>query len=125
MQNSSKKRQECIRMNKKIKWEPEAWQTIYENIKQMRSANDAPVDLMGCDALSECLHTQKEKRLSVLISLMLSSQTKDEITSNATQKLMERIKPFDAIGIIQISDEELGQLIYPVGFWKVIFFSTT
>lgn len=48
---------------------------------------------------------------------MLSSQTKDAVTSAAMEKLKSHgctIK-----NILATSDEKLGELIYPVGFWKV------
>ena len=39
--------------SKKIKWEPTSWKQQLENIKEMRSKRDAPVDVMGCDKLSD------------------------------------------------------------------------
>lgn len=56
-------------------------------------------------------------RYQVLISLMLSSQTKDQVTSAAMKKLREHGCSID--NILQTSDQVLGELIYPVGFWKV------
>jgi endonuclease-3 len=50
---------------------------------------------------------------------MLSSQTKDEITANAMKSLRNNIEPLDAENLLNKSDEEIGKLIYPVGFWKV------
>jgi len=50
---------------------------------------------------------------------MLSSQTKDEINYAAMLRLKQHGLTVD--NILEISDENLGQLIYPVGFWKVIF----
>lgn len=48
---------------------------------------------------------------------MLSSQTKDQVTFAAMERLRARGLTID--NILQMSDEELGKLIYPVGFWKV------
>lgn len=48
---------------------------------------------------------------------MLSSQTKDEVTYNAMLRLREHGCTVD--NILETTDEELGKLIYPVGFWKV------
>lgn len=42
-------------VSKKSKWEPKNWQIVLENIKKMRSSNDAPVDTMGCDKTMEDL----------------------------------------------------------------------
>jgi endonuclease-3 len=49
---------------------------------------------------------------------MLSSQTKDQITSAAMSKLRAHGCTID--NILSTSDKILGELIYPVGFWKVI-----
>ena len=52
-----------------------------------------------------------------MISLMLSSQTKDQVTHAA----MERLRNFGLTIESVLSTEEsvLAGLIYPVGFWKV------
>lgn len=57
-------------------------------------------------------------RYQSLIALMLSSQTKDQVTFAAMERLRARGLTVD--NILNMSDEELGKLIYPVGFWKVI-----
>ena len=49
---------------------------------------------------------------------MLSSQTRDEVTSAAMAKL--RKHGCNIENILQSSDKVIGELIYPVGFWKVI-----
>lgn len=48
---------------------------------------------------------------------MLSSQTKDEITGKAMQQLKE--SGLTVSKMSSSSEEEIAQLIYPVGFWKV------
>lgn len=48
---------------------------------------------------------------------MLSSQTKDQVTSAAMSRLREHDCTVD--NIIKMSEETLGQLIYPVSFWRV------
>lgn len=48
---------------------------------------------------------------------MLSSQTKDQVTSAAMQKL--RAHGCTVENILATNDETLGKLIYPVGFWRV------
>lgn len=57
-------------------------------------------------------------RYQSLIALMLSSQTKDQVTFAAMERLRARGLTVD--NVLSMSDEELGKLIYPVGFWKVI-----
>lgn len=53
----------------------------------------------------------------MLVSLMLSSQTKDQVTHAAMMRLREH--GCNVENILSTSDEKLGELIYPVGFWKV------
>lgn len=53
----------------------------------------------------------------MLLSLMLSSQTKDQVTAGAMQRLQARGLTVDSI--LQTDDSTLGTLIYPVGFWRV------
>lgn len=48
---------------------------------------------------------------------MLSSQTKDQVTAGAMQRLRARGLTVDRI--LQTDDDLLGRLIYPVGFWRV------
>lgn len=52
----------------------------------------------------------------VLISVLISSRTKDEVTHKASEQL------FDEAGtpeqVAQLSEDRIAQLIYPVGFYK-------
>lgn len=56
-------------------------------------------------------------RYQVLISLMLSSQTKDQVTFAA----MEKLKAYGLTieNVLKTPSSKIGELIYPVGFWKV------
>lgn len=56
-------------------------------------------------------------RYQALLALMLSSQTKDNVTHTAMSKLREY--GCNVENILKISNEKLGELIYPVSFWKV------
>lgn len=126
-------------------WEPPDWEKQLGYIRAMRSSRDAPVDNMGADKcydedapahvcvcvpsisnLTLCMSSKEfilssllgqVKRFQVLVSLMLSSQTKDQVTSAAMQKL--RAHGCTVETILATNDETLGQLIYPVGFWRV------
>uniref|UniRef100_A0A0R3RBS1 ENDO3c domain-containing protein n=1 Tax=Brugia timori TaxID=42155 RepID=A0A0R3RBS1_9BILA len=75
------------------------WMKHLENIKQMRSNKDAPVF-----------------RFQTLLSLMLSSQTKDHITAAAMHRLREHGCTVD--DLVLIPTEKLQQLLIPVGFYK-------
>lgn len=52
-------------------------------IKSMRQGADAPVDLMGCHTCADRNADPKTFRFQTLVALMLSSQTKDQVTSAA------------------------------------------
>jgi len=104
-------------IKKKEQWMPLNWEIILENIKEMRKHETAPVDEMGCHKCADPNASPSLSRYQSLIALMLSSQTKDQVTHAAMQRLNTfGCKP-DILATI--SDDVLGKLIYPVGFWKV------
>jgi hypothetical protein len=53
---------------------PKRWLEQFENIKQMRSSRDAPVDTMGCERIHDTSAPPEVQRFQILVSLMLSSQ---------------------------------------------------
>ncbi|KAL1281737.1 hypothetical protein QQF64_000540 [Cirrhinus molitorella] len=101
---------------KRERWEPCDWRTQLSFIREMRSKRDAPVDQMGAEKCYDPEAPPEVRRYQVLISLMLSSQTKDHVTAGAMQRLRERDLSVDAV--LKMDDETLGKLIYPVGFWR-------
>nr|7RDT_A Chain A, Isoform 3 of Endonuclease III-like protein 1 [Homo sapiens] len=90
-------------------WEPQDWQQQLVNIRAMRNKKDAPTTELN-------FSSPKVRRYQVLLSLMLSSQTKDQVTAGAMQRLRARGLTVDSI--LQTDDATLGKLIYPVGFWR-------
>lgn len=98
-------------------WMPKNWEALLENIRAMRKEEIAPVDEMGCHKCADPDVSKPIYRYQSLLALMLSSQTKDQVTHAAMQKLKDFGCTPDSI--IAASDEELGKLIYPVSFWKV------
>ena len=60
---------------------------------------------------------EKEYPFRVLISAMLSSRTKDEVTAQATERLFKRAP--DPGTLTQMDEEEIVELIYPVGFYRI------
>ncbi|KAM5228329.1 endonuclease III-like protein 1 isoform 1-T1 [Ctenodactylus gundi] len=82
----------------------------------MRSKKDAPVDHLGVEHCCDPGVPPKERRYQVLLALMLSSQTKDQVTAGAMQRLRAHGLTVDSI--LQTDDSTLGKLIYPVGFWR-------
>ncbi|XP_052462308.1 endonuclease III-like protein 1 isoform X1 [Carassius gibelio] len=101
---------------KRERWEPRDWRTQLSFIREMRSKRDAPVDQMGAEKCYDTEAPPEVRRYQVLISLMLSSQTKDHVTAGAMQRLREHGLSVDAV--LTLDDETLGKLIYPVGFWR-------
>ncbi|XP_075797711.1 endonuclease III-like protein 1 isoform X4 [Microtus pennsylvanicus] len=97
-------------------WEPQNWQQQLANIRIMRSKKDAPVDQLGAEHCYDASAPPKVQRYQVLLSLMLSSQTKDQVTAGAMQRL--RAQGLTVENILQMDDSMLGRLIYPVGFWR-------
>ncbi|XP_070317132.1 endonuclease III-like protein 1 isoform X3 [Odocoileus virginianus] len=97
-------------------WEPQDWRRQLDNIRTMRSGKDAPVDQLGAEHCFDPSASPKVRRYQVLLSLMLSSQTKDQVTAGAMQRLRARGLTVDSI--LQMDDSTLGALIYPVGFWR-------
>ncbi|XP_013202573.1 endonuclease III-like protein 1 isoform X5 [Microtus ochrogaster] len=98
-------------------WEPQNWQQQLANIRIMRSKKDAPVDQLGAEHCYDASAPPKQvQRYQVLLSLMLSSQTKDQVTAGAMQRL--RAQGLTVENILQMDDDMLGRLIYPVGFWR-------
>ncbi|XP_077618764.1 endonuclease III-like protein 1 isoform X1 [Crocuta crocuta] len=97
-------------------WEPQDWRQQLLNIRTMRSGKDAPVDWLGAEHCYDSSAPPKVRRYQVLLSLMLSSQTKDQVTAGAMQRLRARGLTVDSV--LQMDDNTLGTLIYPVGFWR-------
>lgn len=114
---------------------PERWEETYKAIKEMRAKTVAPVDTMGCDSaqlheidpkvdflfLYGFIFTQilQSRRLSTLIALMLSSQTKDEVTDMAMKKLREALGGTVTLeAIIEADDNTICIAIAKVGFWR-------
>ncbi|XP_027163992.1 endonuclease III homolog 1, chloroplastic-like [Coffea eugenioides] len=94
---------------------PENWEKVLERIRRMRSSEDAPVDSMGCEKAGNSL-PPKERRFAVLVSSLLSSQTKDHVTHGAIQRLLQNglLNP-DALD--NTEEATIKNLIYPVGFY--------
>lgn len=98
------------------KWEPLKWREQLDNIIKMREKRDAPVDWSGCHVLAASDVAPEVRRYQVLVSLMLSSQTKDEIVGRAMRKLRNHGLTID--NILDTPQEIVAQLILPVGFWN-------
>ncbi|CCJ28721.1 unnamed protein product [Pneumocystis jirovecii] len=94
---------------------PKHWETVYHEIKKMRKtiAANAPVDTMGCDVAAD----KDTSRLQTLISLMLSSQTKDTANAIAMRTLKQKLPGGLTLkSLIDVDEEVLNEFIRPVGF---------
>ncbi|OUM70596.1 hypothetical protein PIROE2DRAFT_33738, partial [Piromyces sp. E2] len=94
--------------------EPKYWLETFKEIKNYREKNEAPVDTQGCERLANEDLPPKQFRYQVLISLMLSSQTKDQITAEAIRNLQK--KDLSVENILKMSEKEIDKCIEKVGF---------
>jgi len=101
---------------------PENWEKVYAGIEQMRFreggiAFNAPVDTVGCAQLANPLADDRTRRFHTLVSLMLSSQTKDPVTAAAMGNLHRHWPTGLTIdNLLATSDATLDSLINKVGF---------
>ena len=68
---------------------PKDWQDTYALVEELRRDRTAPCDHSGCEALPDRQQDPPTVRLQVLISLMLSSQTKDAVVGAAVRALQQ------------------------------------
>ncbi|KAJ3995892.1 DNA glycosylase [Lentinula boryana] len=110
---------------------PPNWRQVYDLIHEMRytpsgCAWDAAVDTMGCSIAGEGEGEDgedKNKRFSILISLMLSSQTKDVVTHAAISNLRSALRALGSPGLSAIAlasapPSLVQDSINKVGFWR-------
>jgi endonuclease-3 len=106
--------------------EPPQWRDQLRNIEAMRATRDAPVDEMGCERCADPTADPRTQRFQHLVALMLSSQTKDEVTFAATRRLMAALAPgaggsglgLTPEGIRSLEEGRLAELLCPVGFYR-------
>ncbi|KAI9436322.1 DNA glycosylase [Lactarius indigo] len=98
---------------------PAHWRETYDAIREMRTRFPAPVDTMGCDTAKWKETDPRNKRFATLISLMLSSQTKDEVTDAAVDKLRAALGGTLSLDAILAAEEHvIADCISKVGFWR-------
>jgi len=97
-------------------WRPNNWELLYSNIKMMRADRTAIVDSQGCERTADPHATPKVIRYQTLISLMLSSQTRDVVTYEVMRGLKKH--GLTVPKIIMTPEEKLGKIINSVSFWK-------
>jgi len=97
-------------------WSPPHWTDVLDNIRQMRRRRDAPVDNMGAESFLKDVADPKVARLHVLVSLMLSSQTRDEVNHAAMTRL--KADGLTVQSLLEMKEQTLAEMIKPVGFWR-------
>ncbi|KAK5114103.1 hypothetical protein LTR62_002672 [Meristemomyces frigidus] len=96
---------------------PLGWEQVYDITAAMRKRVLAPVDTMGCEDLADTTRSPQDQRLQTLVALMLSSQTKDTVTSVAIKRMQEGLLGgFNLQSLLDVEPEELNRLIEKVGF---------
>lgn len=108
---SEPKKEENTQMSRKNKFERD-----YAIIQKMRKVIKAPVDNEGAESCIKKCNSKNRKLLKFqgLVSLLLSPQTKDQITFEATSLLLDYGLTID--NMIKISEKELTELIFKVSF---------
>jgi len=95
---------------------PEGWQDVYELVTELRRDRTAPVDHSGCEELAEKDASPEAFRFQVLVSLILSSQTKDAVVGEAV-RAMQRDGVLSVDAISDMPAETLnGAYLSKVGF---------
>ncbi|KAJ7491023.1 DNA glycosylase [Mycena latifolia] len=99
---------------------PARWREVYDGIKAMRDKTVAPVDTMGCHIAQQDETDPKNKRFVTLVSLMLSPQTKDEVTDAAVKKLRVALGGTVSLEAVLAADPTvISEAINKVGMWRV------
>lgn len=109
---------------------PEKWSELYNEVVVMRSKFLSPVDTMGCERIPEGISPNIAKtnprafRFQLLVSLMLSSQTKDEVNFQAMRNLHSGLLArghkdgLSLESIVTLSEGEIDAFILKVGFHR-------
>ncbi|KAJ2922224.1 hypothetical protein H1R20_g14858, partial [Candolleomyces eurysporus] len=98
---------------------PKNWEEVYALIKEMRAKIAAPVDTMGCAQAQNKESDPKNRRFATLVSLMLSSQTKDEVTDAAVTKLRAAVGGTLSVeNVVNAEESVISDAICKVGFWR-------
>ncbi|KAJ7891357.1 DNA glycosylase [Mycena olivaceomarginata] len=98
---------------------PPHWREVYDCIKEMRSQTVAPVDTMGCH-MAQRYEKDPKVDSSTLVSLMLSPQTKDQVTDAAVSKLRTALGGSVSLDAVLAADPTvISEAINKVGMWRV------
>ncbi|MBS7655440.1 endonuclease III [Candidatus Bathyarchaeota archaeon] len=86
------------------------------NIDEVISLIEAQIKKFNVPYVTQISNEERDP-FKTLVSTVLSSRTRDEVTKNASQKLFLKVKnPND---LMNLPIKEVEKLIYPVGFYRV------
>ena len=94
---------------------PDGWRTVWDLIVELRADRTAVVDSMGTEAISNEV-CESERAYQALVSLMLSSQTKDTVNMATMKKLRSYPDGLTVHSVHEMPDETLHEMIKQVGF---------
>lgn len=107
---------------------PSDWEDMYNAVRRMRApggaAYGAAVDTMGCERLADRTASPKDQRFHTLISLMLSSQTKDTVNAVVMKRLQTELPAYkegapmglNLDNVLAVEPNMLNEFIWAVGF---------
>lgn len=88
---------------------------LYFKIKEQRKTFRAPVDNMGCYSVGVG-HEGNTKKFQILIALLLSSQTRDEVTYSAIKSLNSFLGTLTPEHVLKSPEDSLHKCIEKVGY---------
>lgn len=92
---------------------PPDWRSTWNLIVELRADRTAVVDYMGTEAIAMNA-SRADRAYHTLISLMLSSQTRDKVNTAVMTELQQH--GLSIPSILATPDDRLNELIYPVSF---------
>lgn len=105
---------------------PPGWTGVYNAVVAMRALVVAPVDTMGCERIPEALGdaaaAPREFRFRLLVLLMLSLQTRDEVTHAAVRRLHQHClaqgyaRGLSLEAVLRTPEHAIDALVGKVGF---------
>ncbi|DBA04032.1 TPA: hypothetical protein N0F65_009379 [Lagenidium giganteum] len=102
--------------SKKAVGPPKYWEAMLDGIVKMRAERTADVDTNGAEIFYDESIPAPQRRFHVLISAMLSSQTKDPVNAAAMRRLIAHGLTIESMR--KIDQKKLAELIHPVGFFN-------
>jgi endonuclease-3 len=94
------------------------WVEIFKSLEKWRKAFLAAPDIedTAVTAITDEYGEKPAKPWAVLVSTILSLRTKDEVTRNASRRLLEKARGPEEL--LALGIEETARLAYPAGFYR-------